>query len=92
MREGSQHFLSRVMTLDKDNILSSSAAKAVETCFPKVFPSTPFNGQVDRRNNYFQRFLILISRVLALIKSHFFCSANRTLKIKIFSCIAQVCN
>ena len=72
MHEVTQHFLSRVMTLDKENILSSTVVKAVKTSFLTVFPSTLFDGHLDCRNKLFRRFLILISRVLTLAKSHFF--------------------
>ena len=43
-----QHFLSTVMTLDKGKILSSRVVKAVKTYFSTVFPSTPFEGHLDR--------------------------------------------
>ena len=41
-----QQFLSRVMTLDKENILSSSVGKAVVISFLTVFPSTPFDSHL----------------------------------------------
>ena len=75
MRELIQHFLLRVMTLDKDKILSSRVRKAVETLFSTVFPSTAYEGHLDRRKNFFRRFLLLVLRVLTLEKRHFFCSA-----------------
>ena len=73
-----QHSLSRVMTVDKDKILSSTLVEAVKTSFSTVFLSTPFDSHLNRRNNLFRRFLILISRVLTLAKSPFFCSGSRT--------------
>jgi hypothetical protein len=48
--------------------------KAVKTSFSTVFPSTAFEGHLDRQNNVFQRFLLLILKVLTLEKSQFFCS------------------
>ena len=56
MHEVTQHFLSRVMTLDKENILSSTVVKAVKTSFLTVFPSTLFDGHLDCRNKLFRRF------------------------------------
>ena len=46
--------------------------KAVETYFSTVFPSTRFEGHLNRRKNFFRRFLLLVSRVLTLEKRHFF--------------------